>query len=79
MFGLNGIGGNLIAVALLLTIVGVLATLAVQVQNSTAANPYTVTGTKVANPTSKEDVYANLSEVKMFDTGAVARVKVIGE
>jgi hypothetical protein len=70
MFGLNGIGGNLIAVALLLSIVGFLGYNAVMIQNDTATKPYAFSGTKVSNPVSKEDVWANLQDVKMLDETA---------
>lgn len=54
LFGLNGIGGLLIAVALLLSIVGVLGTLAVTTQAANADKPYSA---------------ENLNQVKMFSTG----------
>jgi|SaaInl8_150m_RNA_FD_contig_91_494838_length_3958_multi_21_in_0_out_0_5 hypothetical protein len=70
MFGLNGIGGNLIAVALLLSIVGVFTFMAISIQSETAVKPYAFSGSKVANPTTKEDVWANLQDVKTFDETA---------
>jgi hypothetical protein len=54
LFGLNGIGGLLIAVALLLSLVGLFGTLAVQTQAANADKPYSTEG------------YEN---VKMFSTG----------
>ena len=59
MFGLNGIGGMLIAVVLLLSIVGFLGTNALLVQQSNASNYYKIDGEK---------------EVKMIDKAAQSRV-----
>lgn len=59
MFGLNGIGGMLIAVVLLLSIVGFLGTNALLVQQKNASNYYKIDGEK---------------EVKMIDKAAKARV-----
>ncbi|MGE4294859.1 MAG: DUF4006 family protein [Campylobacterales bacterium] len=75
MFGLHGISGMLIAVVLLLSIVAFLTTLSVMTQQANASNPYVVTGSAVANPQSREDVYANLKEVGMIDASAKARVQ----
>ena len=59
MFGLNGIGGMLIATVLLLSIIGFLAVNALLVQQREASNYYKIDGEK---------------EVKMFDKEAVKRV-----
>jgi hypothetical protein len=59
MFGLNGIGGMLIAVVLLLSIVGFLGTNALLVQQKNASNFYKIDGQK---------------EVKMIDKAAQSRV-----
>lgn len=59
MFGLNGIGGMLIAVVLLLSIVGFLGTNALLVQQSNASNYYKIDGEK---------------DVKMIDKAAQSRV-----
>ena len=59
MFGLNGIGGMLIAVVLLLSIVGFLGTNALLVQQSNASNYCKIDGEK---------------EVKMIDKAAQSRV-----
>jgi len=68
MFGLNGLGGYLIAVALLLTIVGVLGSQALFTQQKTATQPYGIksmsTGEKAET---LEDVFKNLHELKMID------------
>ncbi len=57
MFGLNGIAGLLIAVALLLSIVGFLGFQAVAAQQANANNPYSAD---------------KMHEVKMFSTGNAA-------
>ena len=59
MFGLNGIGGMLIATVLLLSIIGFPAVNALLVQQREASNYYKIEGEK---------------EVKMFDEDAVKRV-----
>ncbi len=59
MFGLNGIGGMLIATALLLSILGFLGTNAVLTQQNNASNYYKIDGEK---------------EIKMIDAAAKARV-----
>lgn len=59
MFGLNGIGGMLIATVLLLSIVGFLAVNALLVQQREASNYYKIDGEK---------------EIKMIDASAVKRV-----
>ena len=59
MFGLNGIGGMLIATVLLLSIIGFLAVNALLVQQSEASNYYKIDGEK---------------EVKMIDKEAPKRV-----
>ncbi len=59
MFGLNGIGGMLIAVVLLLSIVGFLGTNALLVQQKNASNFYKIEGEK---------------EIKMIDAAAVKKV-----
>ncbi|MGE4399350.1 MAG: DUF4006 family protein [Campylobacterales bacterium] len=59
MFGLNGIGGMLIAVVLLLSIVGFLGTSALLTQQNNASNYYKIDGEK---------------EIKMIDAAAKAKV-----
>ncbi len=59
MFGLNGIGGMLIAVVLLLSIVGFLGTSALLTQQNNASNYYKIDGEK---------------EIKMIDAAAQAKV-----
>jgi hypothetical protein len=59
MFGLNGIGGMLIATTLLLSILAFLGTTAFKVQNANATNFYKIESEK---------------EIKMFDKEAVKRV-----
>lgn len=59
MFGLNGIGGMLIAVALLLSIVGFLGTNAVLVQQKEASNYYKIEGEK---------------EIKMIDKNNATKI-----
>lgn len=59
MLGLNGIGGMLIATALLLSILGVLGTWAVGVQNAQAQNFYTIDKPQ---------------EIKMIDKAAMSKV-----
>lgn len=59
MFGLNGIGGMLIAVVLLLSIVGFLGTNALLVQQREASNYYKIEGEK---------------EIKMIDTATATKV-----
>lgn len=59
MFGLNGIGGMLIAVVLLLSIVGFLGTNALLVQQREATNYYKIEGEK---------------DIKMIDADAAKRV-----
>ncbi len=61
MFGLNGIGGMLIATALLLTILGVLGYNAVLVQQKEANHFYTIDNPK---------------EIKMNDTANAAKAFV---
>lgn len=78
MFGLNGITGYLLAVVLLLSILGGLTVFSFGAQQNSAVNPYVVTGDKVADPKTKQDVWANLQSVEMFasDPAATqARVK----
>lgn len=70
MFGLHGITGMLIAVALLLSILVGLTVIGLKTQQENATRPYVVTGNAVANPQTIEDVYANLKEVGMFDANA---------
>lgn len=72
MFGLNGITGYLIAVVLLLSILGGLTFLSIGAQSNSANNPYVVTGSVVADPKTKEDVFANLHEVEMIATDPAA-------
>lgn len=67
MFGLHGIGGMLVAVVLLLSIVAVLTTIGLGIQQQGAVDPYIVEGDAVANPQTKEDVWANLRDLKMID------------
>ncbi|MDR1451911.1 MAG: DUF4006 family protein [Helicobacteraceae bacterium] len=70
-FALNGISGMLVAVVLLLGIIGSLTVLGILTQQASAKSPYVVTGNAKPNPQTKEDVFANLKEVKMYDeTGA---------
>ncbi len=59
MFGLNGIGGMLIAVVLLLSIVGFLGTNAVLVQQKEASNYYKIEGEK---------------EIKMIDKNNATKI-----
>lgn len=59
MFGLNGIGGMLIAVVLLLSIVGFLGTNALLVQQKQATNYYKIEGEK---------------EIKMIDTNNATKI-----
>ncbi len=59
MFGLNGIGGMLIAVVLLLSIVGFLGTNALLVQQKQATNYYKIEGEK---------------EIKMIDTTTATKI-----
>lgn len=59
MFGLNGIGGMLIAVVLLLSIVGFLGTSALLTQQNNASNYYKIDGEK---------------EIKMIDAASQAKV-----
>ncbi len=59
MFGLNGIGGMLIAVVLLLSIVGFLGTNALLVQQREASNYYKIEAEK---------------EIKMIDAASQAKV-----
>jgi hypothetical protein len=54
MFGLNGIGGMLIAVVLLLSIVGFLGTNALLVQQKNASNYYKIDGEKELQMKDKE-------------------------
>lgn len=61
MFGLNGIGGMLIATALLLSILAVLGTLALKTQQAQATNFYTIEGEK---------------EIKMIDEANAKRAFV---
>ncbi|GHV59861.1 hypothetical protein FACS1894103_4130 [Campylobacterota bacterium] len=70
LFGLNGISGMLIAVVLLLSIIGVLTVLGLGAQGASAQNPYVVSGSAVANPQTRDDIYANLKGVKMIDETA---------
>jgi hypothetical protein len=63
MFGLHGITGNLIAVALLLSIVAGLGTWAVMVQGEMANKPYSVNGA-----TTIEDTFKELKNVKVNST-----------
>ncbi|MGP1560531.1 MAG: DUF4006 family protein [Helicobacteraceae bacterium] len=65
-FGINGITGYLVAVVLLLSILGGLSYLGIVTQQHSAVNPYVISGSKVADPKTKEDVWANLQEVKMI-------------
>ena len=67
MFGLHGIGGMLIAVVLLLSIIAGLTVLSLQTQQAAAVDPYVVHGSAVANPQTKEDVWANMRDIKMID------------
>jgi len=59
MFGLNGIGGMLIAVVLLLSIVGFLGTNALLVQQKQATNYYKIEGEK---------------EIKMIDKNNATKI-----
>jgi hypothetical protein len=72
MFGLNGIVGYLIAVVLLLSILAGLTVASIGAQSNSANNPYVVTGSAVANPQTREDVFANLHEVEMIATDPAA-------
>ncbi len=72
MFGLNGILGYLLAVVLLLSILGGLQFLSFTTQAANAQNPYVITGNAVAEPKSKEDIYANLHEVEMISADPAA-------
>ncbi|MDR3163194.1 MAG: DUF4006 family protein [Helicobacteraceae bacterium] len=74
-FALNGITGMLIAVVLLLSIVGVLTTLGLLTQQSTANNPYVVVGTTVANPESVGDSYKNLQGLGFNEAPPAVKVK----
>lgn len=73
MFGLHGIAGMLIAVVLLLSILTGLTILGLGAQQNGARNPYVITGSAVKDPKSKEDVYANLKDVGMYDENAKNR------
>jgi Family of unknown function (DUF4006) len=59
MFGLNGIGGMLIATVLLLSIIGFLAVNALLIQQKESTNYYKIDGEK---------------EIKMIDNTAASRV-----
>jgi Family of unknown function (DUF4006) len=59
MFGLNGIGGMLIATVLLLSIIGFLAVNALVIQQRESTNYYKIDGEK---------------EIKMIDSSAASRV-----
>ena len=59
MFGLNGIGGMLIATVLLLSIIGFLAVNALVIQQRESTNYYKIDGEK---------------EIKMIDNTAASRV-----
>ena len=72
VFGLNGILGYLIAVVLLLSILAGLTIVGVGVQGSSAVNPYAISGDKVAEPKSKQDVFANLQSVEMINEDPAA-------
>jgi len=76
MFGLNGIGGYLLAVVILLSALGYLGVYkAITIQNASAENPYTiVVDGKAAE--SQEDMYANLRALKMIDSSNRERVQV---
>ncbi|MDR2904550.1 MAG: DUF4006 family protein [Helicobacteraceae bacterium] len=69
-FAVNGISGLLVAVVLLLSIIGGLSVCGVLAQQSSAVNPYVVTGSYAPNPVKKEDVFANLKSVQMYDATA---------
>lgn len=70
LFALNGISGMLIAVVLLLSIIGVLTVLGLGAQQASARNPYVVSGSAVADPQTRDDIYANLKTIKMIDESA---------
>jgi hypothetical protein len=72
-FALNGISGMLVAVVLLLSIIGSLTVLGIITQQASATNPYVVTGRSVADPKTKEDMYANLNEIEMYDNKGIAK------
>jgi len=72
VFGLNGILGFLIAVVLLLSILAGLTIVGIGVQQGSAVNPYAVSGVKVAEPKSKQDVWANLQDVEKISTNPAA-------
>lgn len=72
VFGLNGILGYLIAVVLLLSILAGLTYVGIGVQGASAVNPYAVSGEKVADPKSKQDVWANLQDVEMISKNPAA-------
>lgn len=77
-FGLNGITGYLIAVVLLLSILGGLTFWGIVTQSKSAVNPYVISGSEVADPKTKEDVWANLRTVKMFsDNPSATQNRVI--
>jgi len=77
VFGLNGILGYLIAVVLLLSILGGLTYIGIGVQSQSAVNPYAISG-KIADPKTKQDVWANLQDVKMFsDDPEATQARVI--
>ena len=78
MFGLNGIGGALIATVILLSAVGFLGVYkAITIQQATAQDPYAITGSAVPSPKSKADCYANLQEMKMIDSSTNAASRII--
>jgi hypothetical protein len=66
-FALNGISGMLVAVVLLLSIIGSLTVLGIITQQASAVNPYVVAGQAAETPTTKEQVFSNLKEVKMLE------------
>ncbi|MDR0664364.1 MAG: DUF4006 family protein [Helicobacteraceae bacterium] len=78
-FALNGISGMLVAVVLLLSIIASLTTLGILTQQAHANKPYVVTGASKPNPTTKEDVFANLKEVEMFDASGETNFKAFND
>lgn len=79
VFGLNGITGYLLAVVLLLSILGGLTFWGIVTQGASAQKPYVVSGSKVENPKTKQDVWANLQEVEMISTDPAATQKRISD
>ena len=72
MFNINGIGGYLIAVVLLLSILGVFQVLSFGVQSASAQNPYVISGDAFPDPQTKAEVFKNLQEVDMISSNPAA-------